>query len=189
MSSSQTKICLFGGSFDPIHLGHTYIASKAVTQLNLDKVIFIPCQQSPHKTNSTHFSATQRLQMCKLATEAFPWSEVSDFEVNSSEPSFSWKTAEYFAKKYPNAKLYWLMGTDQWKALPRWAFPEKFASFLSIIVYCRKNAPIHLEDFSNITLSNIQHPASSTQIRKQISNNAALNWVHPKVKQYIKENS
>ena len=111
------RICLFGGTFDPIHLGHTHIARAAVEQLELDLVLFLPCRQSPHKTDQQHADAKHRLAMCRLATADFPWAEVNDHDLTSPPPSYSWRTAQAMQKNFPLAQLYWLMGTDQWDAL------------------------------------------------------------------------
>lgn len=188
MNDSQTKICLIGGTFDPIHLGHTFIATQAVRELGLDKVIFLPCKQSPHKTHTKSAENQHRLAMCQLATKALPWAEVSDYDLVAPSPSYSWRTVEHFTQLYPNAKIYWLMGTDQWDALARWNRADYFASLVNIIVYSREEPPQPQPSFECIPLTGIQHPASATQIRKAQDSVHAQSWLHPVVAQYVKEN-
>jgi len=188
MNEQQIKICLFGGTFDPIHLGHTFIAQQAAFQLGIDKVIFLPCKQSPHKLETQAISADDRLKMCQLATSKLPWAEVSDYDLTSPAPSYSWRTAEHFKKLYPDAQLFWLMGTDQWESISRWVRAKHFASLLNIIVYSRDSKAIPTEGFESTLLNILQHPASATAVRQQIGNKQNPSWLHPNVASYVKEN-
>jgi len=120
MKGRQERICLFGGTFDPVHLGHSHIAQIAIEKINLDQLIFLPCKQSPHKLGQEQASEKDRLTMCQLAIQNARSTSVDDFDLTAPEPSYSWRTAEYMQKCYPDARLFWLMGTDQWEALPRW---------------------------------------------------------------------
>ena len=99
------KICLFGGTFDPIHLGHIHIASMAVEKLGLDRVIFLPCQQSPHKPGQQHADARHRLAMCKLATHAFDWAEVDDHDLSILDANWGLKLADVEAQYQGSADL------------------------------------------------------------------------------------
>lgn len=188
MNDPQTKICLIGGTFDPIHLGHTFIAAQAVRTLGIDRVIFLPCRQSPHKLHSQSADEQHRLEMCRLAVADFPWAEVSDYDLVAPAPSYSWRTVEHFKTLYPEADLHWLMGTDQWEALPRWNNAEHFAKSVKIIVYSRESAPIEQEGFECIPLESYHHPASATRIRSSLKNNLSPSWLAPAVANFIKEN-
>ncbi|PQJ29977.1 nicotinate (nicotinamide) nucleotide adenylyltransferase [Rubritalea profundi] len=188
MNESQMKICLFGGTFDPIHLGHTFIAHQAVSQLGIDKVIFLPCKQSPHKLEMQSATAEERLKMCQLATSKLPWAEVSDYDLTSPPPSYSWRTAEHFKSLYPNAQLFWLMGTDQWQSISRWDRAHHFANLLRIIVYSRDSEAIPVNEFESTLLNTLQHPAAATVVRQQIAANLTSPWLHPQVASLIKKN-
>ena len=179
------RICLFGGTFDPIHLGHTHIAKAAVTQLNLDRVIFLPCQQSPHKIGQSHASGQDRLTMCQLATSGLDWAEVDDYDLTSPAPSYSWRTAEAMHVRYPKAMLYWLMGTDQWLALPRWNQPERLADLVNFIVFTRGEAPTPREGYRMHAIAG-DHPASATGIRQAPRNAQTEEWLPLDVAHYIK---
>jgi len=182
--AATEKICLFGGTFDPIHLGHTHIAEKAVEQLGLDRVIFLPCRQSPHKTGQRHASSGDRLAMCQLATAELPWAEVDEFDLVTPPPSYSWRTAEAMRQKYPSAQLYWLMGTDQWEMLPRWSHPEKLARLVEFIVFTRGTPPQPRPGFQMHSISG-NHPASATAIRKHALSENSKHWLNPKVRDYL----
>lgn len=183
-TAQREKICLFGGTFDPIHLGHTHIASSAVEHFHLDRVIFLPCQQSPHKTEEHHADALHRLAMCRLAIDGIDWAEVDDHDITAPPPSYSLRTAESMKKQFPDAELYWLMGTDQWQALPQWQKPEELARIVQFIVFTRGDNPAPL---SGIRMHSIQgnHPASATAIRRSPLSQDTQAWLHPDVADYI----
>lgn len=178
------KLCLFGGTFDPIHLGHIHIAKAAMDALGLDKVIFLPCRQSPHKTGIEHASEEHRLEMCRLATAPYDWAEVDDHDLTAPAPSYSWRTAETMAARFPHARLFWLMGTDQWQKLPQWNRPEHLASLVEFIVFNRGDAA---EPQSGYRLHPIQgnHPASATAIRASANKSLQDEWLAPEVAAYI----
>lgn len=182
---SSEKVCLFGGTFDPIHLGHTHIAEAAVKQLNLDRVLFLPCQQSPHKTGQNHASGTDRLTMCQLATASFDWAEVNDHDITTPAPAYSWRTATAMKKKSPNARLYWLMGTDQWQVITQWHRPDKLARLVEFIVFTRGKKPEPRQGFHMHAIHG-DHPASATTIRQSPTDPENQSWLHPDVASYIK---
>ena len=182
------KICLVGGTFDPIHLGHTYIASKCQRELGMDKVIFLPCRQSPHKLTKQNAPDDQRLKMCQLAIAHLPWAEVDDYDLLAPSPSYSWRTAEVFQQRYPDAELYWLMGTDQWEVIHQWNRAEHLASLVKFIVISRGEEPAEVKGFHCISLSGA-HTASATAIRKAPDSPIAQAHLHVNVYEYIRENS
>ena len=184
--NKQRKICLFGGTFDPIHLGHLHIAQAAVDELELDKVIFLPCKQSPHKSNHAQASEDDRLEMCRIATADIHWAEVDEHDLVAASPCYSWRTAENIATRFPDAELYWLMGTDQWQALPEWNRPNHLAHLVKFIVYTRGETPTPRQGYElhGITGS---HPASATKIRANMPQHLLTDWLSPEVAQYIEK--
>lgn len=187
MNPAQPNLCLYGGTFDPIHLGHTFIAQQVVKQLGIDKVIFLPCRQSPHKDSQSHFSDDERLTLCRAATEHLAWAEVSDYDLTAPSPSYSWRTIEHFKSQNPGSQLYWLMGTDQWEAFPRWARAEHIAEMLEIVVYCRDRRPIKHPGFQCQIIEGSYHPASATAVRKHIANQQVSPWLAPGLDELIKK--
>lgn len=163
------KIALFGGTFDPPHLGHIHIAEAAVTACGLDQVIFLPCHQSPHKPNQPRASGPQRTEMLRLATSQFPWAKVSEWELQRAEPSLSWQTAEHFATEFPNANLYWLLGTDQWEALERWGRPERLAELLTFIVFPRAGKHPEPNPRFKAHFLTSEFPGSATAVRTALA--------------------
>lgn len=188
MQEERKKICLFGGTFDPIHLGHSYIAEAAIRAMSLDEMIFLPCRQSPHKVGQKHASEKHRLAMCQLATADIKHARVDNYDLTAPEPCYSWRTAEHMKTLYPDAQLFWLMGTDQWQALPRWNRPERLAELVEFIVFTRGEPPTPRSGFQMHSFQG-NHPASATQIRNTIGSShlhTVKDWLHPDVLEYIK---
>lgn len=179
------RIALFGGSFDPVHNGHLHIAQAARDSLELDRVLFIPCRQSPHKEAGTVASEDDRLEMLTLALEDLPWATVSEIEMLLPPPSFSWVTAEAMHEVYPEARLFWLMGADQWKVIQTWTRPDYLAELVEFIVHDRDGAPPEIPGF-RVHFIRGDHPASATRIREGGPERFPEDWLPPKVEQFIR---
>lgn len=183
------KICLFGGSFDPVHSGHLTIAEAAVRECGLDRVMFLPAAESPFKQGKAHlFSDAQRLELLRLATADCPWAEVSELDLQLPPPSWSWRLVEHFRAAYPEAQLCWLLGTDQWQELHRWARYDYLREALHFIVYHRGEAPQPREGVRSTFLAG-HHPAAATEIRRALTEGTPLpaGWMSPAVEQRARE--
>ena len=182
------KIGLFGGTFDPVHLGHLQLATLVHDTLALDEIRFLPCRISPHKSGTAPTSGEDRVEMLRLATRGLPWAMVDDFELHQPGPSYSYQTAESMAGRFPGARLYWIMGGDQWEALPRWKHPERLAACVEFAVLARGETPQPREGFK-LQVIRGNHPASATEIRTAISTGAASHpWLAPAVAKWIRVN-
>jgi nicotinate-nucleotide adenylyltransferase len=188
--SDTRKTGIFGGTFDPVHLGHIHLATLARQALDLDEVRFLPCRISPHKTGSQPASGEDRCEMLRLATEGLPWAVVDDFELHQPGPSYSCETAAAMADRLPDARLFWIMGGDQWESLPRWKNPERLAELVEFIVLAR-GEPIEPRDGYRLHLvPDAGHPASATALREAVSNGASNHpWLDPKVAERIRDKS
>ena len=158
--------CLFGGSFDPVHRGHLAMAEAARRQAGMERVIFLPCHQSPHKAGRPPLEAEKRLELLEMALDGLPWATLSTFELVRPGPSFSWETATHFSRLLPDVELCWLLGGDQWAALERWSHPEILARLLHFIVLPRAGHPAGPKaGFRATILPDFHHPASATAVR------------------------
>lgn len=185
----RQRIGLFGGTFDPVHLGHVAIASSAREAAGLDRVLMIPCRISPHKTNGPPpASGEDRLQMLRLAFMDHPWADMDDCELRRDGPSYSWETATSYQTSHPECRLFWIMGEDQWTALPKWRHPERLADLVEFLVFTRgARAPEPRSGYRARFLPSV-HPASATKIRQDLSSGtheAPSKWLCPEVLQWI----
>lgn len=182
--SERKRIALFGGTFDPVHLGHVHLARLAKEAAGLDEVRFMPCRISPHKIGHMTAPAEDRVEMLRLATKDLPWAKVEEYELTGPEPSFSYLTAEALSAREPDAEWFWLMGGDQWEALPRWRHPERLAAVVTFLVLARGGGPRPRAGFRMQVVPG-DHPASSSAIRSAAGQGRLLvEWLAPEVAAY-----
>lgn len=131
------KIAIFGGTFDPIHNGHLYIAYEALYKLNLDEIIFMPSGIPPHKTKRKLASSFFRYEMVRMATKNEKRFTVSDYEINKKNISYTFETLEYFANKYPNASLYFITGADGLMDIENWKNVKGIFKLCNLVVFSR----------------------------------------------------
>lgn len=116
----RLRLGIYGGSFDPVHLGHLLLARDALEQLHLDAVLFVPAAQSPFKPQGPHATQAQRLAMLKLALQGQEKFWLSRCELDRPAPSYAIDTALEIQEAFPRAELFWLIGADQRPDLHRW---------------------------------------------------------------------
>jgi nicotinate-nucleotide adenylyltransferase len=131
-----SKIGLLGGTFDPFHFGHLAAADAATGCAELDRVIFIPAAQPPHRPPAVA-SAEQRLEMCRLGIEGEPRFEVSDIELKREGPSYTVDTLEQLQKQHPDDELFLILGWDAAKLFSTWHEPERVRELATIVVVAR----------------------------------------------------
>ena len=138
---NHKKIILFGGTFDPVHLGHTTVASAAAEYIGADKTIFIPAKRSPLKVSFPRAGDIDRFNMIKLAISNKKYFEVSDYELNKSAPSYTLDTVRYFQTKESENTLYWLIGADSIDDLIYWHHITELIDECIIATMYRANFP------------------------------------------------
>ena len=114
------RLGIFGGTFDPVHLGHLLLARDALEQARLDAILFVPCARSPFKTRGAHVTDAQRVGLLRDALTAEPRFWLSRCELDRPAPSYSVDTAREIHAAFPQARLFWLIGHDQWEHLDEW---------------------------------------------------------------------
>jgi nicotinate-nucleotide adenylyltransferase len=138
-SEGGHRIGLLGGTFDPIHAGHLAAAHVAVSCARLDRVLFVPAGQPPHRPPAVA-SAQERLEMCKLAIAGESRFEVSDIELRRSGPSYTVATLADLRSRAPGAGLFLILGWDAARLFPTWHRPEDVRALASILVIGRPGA-------------------------------------------------
>lgn len=131
------KLGLFGGTFDPPHLGHLILARDAREALGLDSVVWIPALQSPFKAGADASPASARLALVEAAVRGAEGFEVWSGELDRPAPSYTVDTVRHFRSTFPEAELYLLLGTDQWSQFTRWHRADDIADCAHIVVLHR----------------------------------------------------
>jgi len=184
------KIGLFGGTFDPVHLGHLLMARSAMEQMALDRVIFIPSCVPPHKKAPTLFSTEDRLAMIRMAIKGIPEFEVSDFEIKKGGKSYSVDTVRHFRSLFSAAdKLFFIVGGDAIRQLDTWKDVETLKNLCSFVSVNRPGYPRGEEKlkYHAVTMNGIE--MSSTEIRKRILTGKSIQFLVPDaVLRYIIKN-
>lgn len=137
----RPRLGLFGGTFDPIHLGHLRSAEEVREAFSLDRVLFIPALLQPHKGGSTPAPARDRLRMAELAVAKNPALKVSAIELRRPGKSYSVDTLRHFAALRPRAELYFILGWDAFLAVHRWKDFEDVFFLSHFIVTSRPGYP------------------------------------------------
>lgn len=184
------RVGIIGGTFDPIHLAHIYIAEEAKKKLNLDKVIFMPAGIQPLKTDKKVTEASLRLEMVQKAIEGKIGFEVSDYEIKKEGKSYTYKTLEHFYKEYKD--LYFITGADCLLGIDKWKEIDKIFSLCKFVVFTRPgynneelvNKKRFVEEKYNGDIILLEVPGihiSSTDIREKIINNEKVDDILPAV--------
>lgn len=130
------RLGLFGGTFDPIHLGHLVLAEACREACALDRVWFVVAGEPPHKRGD-RTSVSHRLEMARIATAGHPAFEVSEIEAHTPGPHFSYLTLEALRSERPADDLFFLIGADSLVDLPGWRHPERILAAASLVVVNR----------------------------------------------------
>jgi len=190
MSSCSQRIGVFGGSFDPIHIGHLISARSLAEQLDLQLVLFLPAGHSPLK--SGHYAAPEhRLQMVKLAVADNPLFQTCDYEVCKGGASYTVETLKYLHSVYPGAELVLLIGADSAAQLQNWHEYRQLPDLCTIAAAVRSGFAVSdlktalPVQFCTTPLIDI----SSTEIRNRLKKRESVQYLLPSVViEYISAN-
>ncbi len=158
------RIGLFGGAFNPMHNGHLAIAKTAIHEVNLDKLIFIPTGNAPHK-KETKISREDRFNMISLAIEGEKKMSVSDYELKRDTVSYSVDTIEHFKNIYPDDDIFFIIGDDSYNELHTWKNPDKILGLCTLLVFPREGADV-MPPAVKINMEKVE--VSSSGIREKI---------------------
>lgn len=144
------RIGIFGGTFDPPHLGHLHLAAAARAQLKLDKILWVPTADPPHKKNQTLSAVADRLAMVEALIAGEPAYEISRVDIDRPGPHWAVDMMALLAGQFPGQQLVFLMGGDSLHDLPTWGRPLEFLAHCSLGVMRRPNDAIDLDQLESL---------------------------------------
>ena len=188
------RLGLFGGTFDPIHLGHLILAEQCRESCGLDRVWLVVAGSPPHKPGG-RTAVGHRLEMARIAIAGQPAFAVSDIEATRPGPHYSVETLESIRRDHPGDELFFLIGADSLADLPSWREPERIAQLATIVVVNRPGLeevdPARLPDFGPgahrlvaVTIPPVG--LSSSDLRRRLAASRSIRYMVPRgVEAYI----
>jgi nicotinate-nucleotide adenylyltransferase len=168
--TGRQTLGLYGGSFDPVHLGHLLVAQAAREELNLARLFFIPAAQSPFKPEQTLSPASERVRLLRLALAGQDWCEIDEQEIKRGGVSYTIDTVRDYAARFPGAQLSCLIGADHAAQLPKWREAEALARLAQFVVIPRpgqEQVPLP-PPFRGRALTGFPLGVSSSQVRARV---------------------
>jgi len=190
------KLGIMGGTFDPIHNGHLIIAQEVAYKLNLERVLFVPAADPPHKQQQLVERVEHRLQMVRLAITGNPTFELSTIEIERAGLSYTVDTLETLHKQHPTTELYFIIGADAAADLLQWHKPERIIELAHLAVVKRLGYELPLDKLLaalpqlQTRLERVTAPLveiAAHEIRERICKGAPVKYlVPPLVEEYIR---
>jgi nicotinate-nucleotide adenylyltransferase len=201
MFQMKPRIGIFGGTFDPVHLGHLIMAEQCREAGELDEVWFIPAARPPHKQDRTLTSFTQRAEMLALAIAGMPAFRVNELEKERAGPSYTVDTLSELHRLHPQNDFALLLGSDCLPDLPEWHQPERILELAELLIYARPSWPVltaeslreslHLSENTAFRMRWVSGPLidiSSRDLRQRAAQGRSFRFLVPRaVECYIDE--
>lgn len=195
------RIGIFGGTFDPVHMGHLILAEQCRDQAKLDEVWFLPSYQPPHKQGQPVTRFEQRCDMLELAVAGQPAFKVERIEKELPPPSYTAETLAELHRRHPDHEFSLLMGSDGLPDLPGWYEPRKVLALASLVVVPRPGvmlwtadrlaAALGLSDSSGVRMRFVACPMieiASRELRRAMHDGMSIRYMVPRsVEEYVRE--
>lgn len=189
------RIGVFGGTFDPIHMGHLAVAEEVRSCLELEEVCFVPAGDPWMKAGQPLTAAYDRLAMTRLAVEDNPFFRVSTVELEASGPSYTIDTLKALREEYgPEAKLFFILGTDAFVRFEEWKNPQGILDIAHLVVVDRPGATTWAEDLGDELTStgrvervrSLHLEISASELRRRVAEEESIRYLVPEpVERYI----
>lgn len=190
MENKKIRTGIFGGSFNPIHIGHLALANFICENNEVDELWFMVSPQNPFKQNMNMLDDRTRLRLVNEAIKGYSKFHASDFEFSLPKPSYTVNTLEKISQAYPNREFHLIIGADNWATFQKWKSPEQILTHHHILVYPRKGYEINSSTLPE-RVKAVDTPIleiSSTFIRESISQGKDIRFfLHPSVYNIIEE--
>jgi nicotinate-nucleotide adenylyltransferase len=195
------RVGIFGGTFDPIHMGHLLLAEQCREQVPLDQVWFMVSAAPPHKREREVTSFDKRVEMVQLAIAGNPAFQVNEMEKDRKGPSYTAETLAELRAQHPDTEYHWILGSDCLPDLPHWHEPVKVVSQAKLVVVARPGWPawsaeqlrsaLHLPPDYPLHMLLVAAPLvdfASRDLRRRISEGKSIRYfVSPAVLAYIQD--
>lgn len=184
------KLLIFGGSFNPLHIGHLFIAEEAKNTLSYDQVVFIPSNISSHKEDSTGLDPEIRFNMIKDALADFPYFTVDKYDIERGGISYSIKTIDHIYENYEfEGKPGFIIGDDLLPGFNTWKNVDELLKKINLVVVRRDSPEIITSEYPDHYIDNTLLPISSTEIRNRIHAGKSVKYLVPeKIREIIEKN-
>ena len=196
----MSKIGIFGGTFNPIHLGHIRLGQLVLDEIKLDKILYIPDNTPPHKSDRNLACGEDRLNMIDISLKDHDDMESSDIELKREGKSYTFETLHELKNLYPNDELYLITGADMFLTLDKWREPETIFKTANIIGVPRVKSDFKkMEEYAENVIKpmgakvfmlsqTVFDTASSTYVRENIDDYQKIkDMITPEVYRYITE--
>jgi nicotinate-nucleotide adenylyltransferase len=197
----KPRIGIFGGTFDPVHLGHLVMAEQCREAGQLDQVWFIPAARPPHKQDRPLTSFAQRAEMLALAIAGMPAFRVNELEKERAGPSYTADTLAELHRLHPQNDFALLLGSDCLPDLPQWHEPEQILELAELLIYARPSWPVltaeslreslRLSENTSFRMRWVPGPSvdiASRDLRQRAAQGRSLRFLVPRaVERYIEE--
>jgi nicotinate-nucleotide adenylyltransferase len=185
--TDRPRLGLFGGSFNPVHMGHLIMAEYARASLGLHRVLFAPAGNPPHKSDLLLAPIQDRLAMVEAAIAGNDGFASSDLDIDRDEPSFTWQLLERLGERHPQADLWFIMGGDSLADFHTWSRPDRILDLARLAVVRRPGVRKGNGNLSRVPglrnrIDHIDAPLcdiSATDIRERIASGRSVRYVVP----------
>ncbi len=187
------RVGIFGGTFDPVHLGHLILAEQCREQAKLDQVLFVPAALPPHKQQQPLTSFAHRAEMLALAISGHPAFRVDELEKERAGPSYTVHTLTHLHEQRPGDELCFILGSDSVQDLPIWYQPQRILELATLVVVARADWPIfsaqelkaqlQLSDNFPLRYQIVEAPLitiASRDVRKRIAEGRSVRYLIPR---------
>ena len=191
------KLGIFGGTFNPPHIGHMILAETAADALGLDRIFFVPAADPPHKIGQPRASVEHRVEMVTRATAGNPRFELSRVDIDRPGPHYTVDMVAIFARENPGAEIFFLMGSDSLRDLLTWHRPAELVAACNIVVMSRPVTPPDMDTLTAeipllkerlISIGSPEIEISSTNIIARIQNGQSVRYrLQENIREYILE--
>jgi nicotinate-nucleotide adenylyltransferase len=195
------RLGIFGGTFDPVHLGHLILAEQCREQARLDQVLFVPAARPPHKEQRALTPFAQRVEMLSLAVAGHAAFKIDELEKDRAGPSYTVHTLEAIHERHPDAELLLLIGSDTLHDLPQWYEPIRILQLAGLLIAARPDwqvlsppdirAALRLSAEVPLRTQVVRMPLidiSSRDLRRRAGQNVSLRYLVPRaVEAYIQD--